>query len=226
MTGLKEILLIGLDIIIFKFIGFYPGLIFLGILAYMFLKKLGFIRKPGIFRGNFPEGIVFLKDYQGSYGQSFIAHKEASNIIQTFKLKDYSVIGLYYDKQGEVEDSKLRYSYGIYKMNKGFPEKPDGDLENYCKSNNYFYHEVPNSSSLYSFWEYSNPFTMLLGIRKFIALIKQSLNDPDFKRTFKIQDTNLKVRIFVFSNESKLNFYIPIIGADKFLLYKKDSKIE
>ena len=228
MKCLMELILIGIDIFIFKYIGFYPGIIFLVVISYIFLKKLGFLRKPGIFRGNFPEGVVFLKDYQGPFYKANTAFKEASNLIKTFQLKDYAIIAFYYDRPGEVEESKLRYSVGIYKKNKGFPDKPSGDLENHCKTNNYYYAELPNSSSLYSFWEYSNAFTLMLGIKKFYTILNNSLNDNDFRRTFKIQDKNFKIKVGVevYESGSKMEFFIPLMNTEKFLLYKKDTKTE
>ena len=67
---LKFFILICIDIYIFTKFGKIYGFLGLGIILYRFLDMLGIIRSPKIFRGAFPEGIVYLKDYQGKPGDS------------------------------------------------------------------------------------------------------------------------------------------------------------
>ena len=77
------------------------------------------------------------------------------------------------------------------------------------------------NSCIYSTWEFSNSFTMVMGIMKFYALMKKNLEDAMFRKMYKIKE-NPKVCIELYESESKLEFYIPIANEDKFLVYKKD----
>ena len=223
------LILLLVDFLVFKYIGVLFGVIVLLFIVYKVLKMFGFFRNPSFFRGSFCEGIAFLKDYQGPYYKNRKAFEDASNLIKTFKLNEpgegkekYAIIGIYYDKPGEVEDSKLRYSVGIYQKNKGFPEKPPRELEAYCNSNGYYYEELPNASSLYSSWEYSNFFAMITGITKFNSSLKNNLNSPDFKRIYRLKDNDCKIIVELYENDSTIAFYAPVLNVDKFKLYKKD----
>ena len=226
---IKIAILLLVDILIFRYIGVTFGVIGLLIISYRVLKLFGFFRNPSFFKGSFCEGIAFLKDYQGPYFKNRKAFEDALNLIKTFKLNEpkdgkekYVVIGIYYDKPGEVEESKLRYSVGIYQKNKGFPEKPPRELETFCNSNDYYYAELPNASSLYSSWEYSNVFAMITGITKFNSGLKKNLNNPDFKRTYRIKDSDCKIIVELYETDSTIAFYAPLLNVDKFKLYKKD----
>ena len=217
------------DFILFRFISFTIGLLGLAFIIYYILKTLGlFFRSPSIYKGSFLDGIAFLKDYQGDFITNRAAFEEANNLIKTFKLdknekadENYEVIGIFYDKPGEVENSKLRYSVGIYKKNKGFPDQPPKDLESYCNSNNYNYVELPSANSLYSEWDYVNSFSLLLGIKSFYKLFKEKISDPQFKRSFKVSEKDGKIIIELYQ-KSKVIFYAPLFNVDKFRLYKKD----
>ena len=104
------------DLFIFKYISFYLGLLVCCGIIYHILKKIGIaFRSPSIFKGSFLDGVAFLKDYEGDFISDRKAFEEAKNIIKTFKLDknekvddNYLVMGIYYDKPGEVENSKLR----------------------------------------------------------------------------------------------------------------------
>ena len=194
------------------------------------LYILGFLRSPTIFRGSFVEGIVFLKDYQGSYNKNMAAFEEAAKIIKTFKLdqeekgkQKFGLIGIYYDRPGEVEESKLRCSIGIYQRNIGFPEKPSRELESYCNENNYYYAELPSASSIYGEWKYPTFFTLTLGIKKFFSKLKKSINDASFLKSYRL-NSNMKFDIIieVYESDSKVSFYVPYFNVDKFRLYKSD----
>ena len=150
---LKVLILIAIEILLFMKVGFWFGMIGLPIIIYKILNIFGITRRLTIFRGPFFKGTVFIKDYQGPFSKSKEAFQEASNLIRTFKLKDYILIGIYYDKPGDVEESKLRYSIGIYRKNL---DKPTDELESYCKSKGFYFAELPDTTSLYTTWEYFN----------------------------------------------------------------------
>ena len=219
---LRILILFMTDLFLFKFFGFWIGLIGMVIVVFRVLSILGITRYPSFYKANFADGVAFLKDYQGPLSKNKTAFQEALNLIKSFNLKDYVIIGIYFDKPGEVEKEKMRYSIGIFKKNKGFPEKPSKELERYCNSKNYNYVELPEASSLFSSWEYSNFFSMMIGIEKFNSSLKKNLQDDDFKRTYRIKDGSCKVIIELYETDSMIHFYIPLLNADKFLVYKKD----
>ena len=217
---IRLVLLLAIDIYIFMHFGKLYGLLGLGGIIFRFLHIFGFTRSPQIYRGAFSEGVAYLKDYQGSY-KNPEAYKEAAYLINTYKLKDFLVIGIFYDKPGEVPEEKLRSSIGIYRRNQGFPDPVPKEFESYCQTNNYYSVDLPMNSCIYSTWEFSNSFTMVMGIMKFYALMKKNLEDAMFRKMYKIKE-NPKVCIELYESESKMEFYIPIANEDKFLVYKKD----
>ena len=221
---IKYLILLAVDIYIFMYFGKTFGFFGLGVILVRLLKTLGYLRSPKIFRGAFSEGVAYLKDYQGSY-RNPEAYKEALNLIKTFKLKDFLVIGIFYDKPGEVPEDKLRSSIGIFRKNIGFPDPMPKVFEDFCKENNYYSSEFPMTSCLYSIWEYSNFFTMMMGIMKFYKVMKGFLEDPQTRRMYKIkEDSNPKVTIELYASESKMEFFVPLVNEDKFLVYKKEEK--
>ena len=216
------------DLFIFKYISFYLGLLVCCGIIYHILKKIGIaFRSPSIFKGSFLDGVAFLKDYEGDFISDRKAFEEAKNIIKTFKLDknekvddNYLVMGIYYDKPGEVENSKLRYSVGIYKKNKGFPDPPPKELGSYCNLHNYSFYEFPGANSLYSEWDYVNSFSLILGIKKFYEVIKAKLVDAQFKRSFGISEKDAKIIIELYQ-ESKVLFYAPLFNVEKFKIHKQ-----
>ena len=221
---IRLVLLLAVDIYIFMNFGKLYGFLGLGVIIFRFLHIFGFTRSPQIYRGAFSEGVAYLKDYQGSY-KNPEAYKEAAYLINTYKLKGFLVIGIFYDRPGEVPEEKLRSSIGIYRRNQGFPDPVPKEFESYCQTNNYYSADLPMNSCIYSTWEFSNSFTMVMGIMKFYALIKKNLEDAMFRKMYKIKE-NPKVCIELYESESKMEFYIPIANEDKFLVYKKDDSLK
>ena len=219
---IRLVLLLAVDIYIFMNFGKLYGFLGLGVIIFRFLHIFGFTRSPQIYRGAFSEGVAYLKDYQGSY-KNPEAYKEAAYLINTYKLKGFLVIGIFYDKPGEVPEEKLRSSIGIYRRNQGFPDPVPKEFESYCQTNNYYSADLPMKSCIFSTWEFSNSFTMVMGIMKFYALMKKNLEDAMFRKMYKIKE-NPKVCIELYESESKLEFYIPIANEDKFLVYKKEDR--
>ena len=219
---IRLVLLLAVDIYIFMNFGKLYGFLGLGVIIFRFLHIFGFTRSPQIYRGAFSEGVAYLKDYQGSY-KNPEAYKEAAYLINTYKLKGFLVIGIFYDKPGEVPEEKLRSSIGIYRRNQGFPDPVPKEFESYCQTNNYYSADLPMNSCIYSTWEFSNSFTMVMGIMKFYALMKKNLEDAMFRKMYKIKE-NPKVCIELYESESKLEFYIPIANEEKFLVYKKEDR--
>ena len=63
---------------------------------------------------------------------------------------------------------------------------------------------------------------MLTGIQKFNSTLKKNLNNPDFKRTYRIKDGDCKIVVELYETDTNIAFYIPLMNVDKFKLYKKD----
>jgi hypothetical protein len=219
---LKLIIFIAIDIYIFKNFGKIFGFLGLGIIIYRLLNFIGLLRSPKIYRGAFNEGVVYLKDYLGKYYNPE-AFKEALDLIKTYDLKNFIVIGIYYDRPDNSPDSQYRSSIGIYCKNSGFPDKMPEEFENFCKENNYYSVEFPTTSSVYSSWEYSNYFTMMMGILKFYSIIKKGLEDASFRKMYRISEKS-KISIELYSTESKMEFFIPTVDEDKFNVYRKEVK--
>ena len=180
MSFLRLCIFIAAEIYIFRNFGKLYGFIGLGILIFRFLQQLGIIRSIKIFRGGFNEGVAYLKDYKGSY-RNKAAFIEASDLIKKFNLKNFLVIGIYYDKPGEVKENDFRSSIGIYRKNIGFPEPIPEEVNIYLKNNNYYSVEFPMTTSIYSSWDYINKISMGLGIMKFYSLMKKNMSDDYFK---------------------------------------------
>ena len=200
------------------------GFIGLGIIIYRFLNTFGITRSPTIYKATFKECTAYLKDYQGSY-RNPNSYKEALDLLKTLNLEKFGVIGIFYDKPGEVTEDKLRCSIGVYKLNKGFADPPSKELEKYCKDNNYYMTELPTASSIYSDWDFSNSFTMMMGIMKFYKKLDNNLSDPMFRQTYRLsKEFKPKISIEIFKSESKMEFYVPYVDVDKFFVYKKEDK--
>ena len=217
---LKYILYIAIDIYIFRNFGTLFGILGLGIIIYRLLNLLGFFRTPKIYRGSFNEGVAYLKDYKGKYFNPN-AFKEALDLIRKYNLKDYIPIGIYYTRPGNLLETEYKSSIGIYRKNVGFPDPVPKEFEEFCEKNNYYFAELPSAMSIYSNWEYSNHFTMMTGILKFYKNIKLSMEDASFRKMYKISEKST-ISIELYVTESKMEFFIPYINEDKFMLYRKE----
>ena len=217
---LKYIFFIAIDIYIFRNFGKLFGFLGLGIIIYRLLSVLGFLRSPKIYRGSFNEGVAYLKDYKGKYFNPN-AFKEALDLIRKYNLEGFVLIGIYYDRPGNIPETEYKSSIGIYRRNVGFPDPVPKEFEDFCEKNNYYFAELPSTSSVYSEWEYSNHFIMMMGILKFYKNIKLGLEDASFRKMYKISEkSNICVELYV--NETKIEFYIPYVNEDKFMLYRKE----
>ena len=210
-----------INLLAYKLGGFWLGLIAFCIVIYKLLDMFGIVRNITFYRGSFGDGIVFTKDYYGPYNNLQKAFDDAKKLISTYQLKDFLIIGIYYDKTDSPDQSKLRSSIGIYKPNRGFPDKVPEEFERYCQENEYNKAELPNSNSIYASWEYFNVFTLMNGIKKFKSQLYSKLKDPSFKRLFKVDESKVKLIVEVYK-EKEVNFYVPLLNVDKFMLFKKD----
>ena len=219
---IKIILFIIAEIYIFRNFGKFYGFIGLGILLYRCLQSLGIIRSPKIFRGSFLEGVAYLKDYKGSY-RNKAAFEEAVELIKKYDLKKFTVIGVYYDRPNEVKESEFRYSIGVFRKNVGFPEPVPIQFDDFCQKNNYYSVQFPVATSIYSTWEYSNKFSMAIGIMKFYKSMQKNMADDYFKKMYRVNDKT-KTTIEIYTDDSKIEFYIPLFSQEQFFVYRKEDK--
>ena len=219
----KTLLLIFINYLCYELAGLWFGLLGSCILIYKILSYFGITKTPKIFVGSFEEGLSFTKDYYGSYNKHQKEFMEACQLIQKFKLKDYIVIALYYDSPNTVEENKLRSSIGIYTKSRNSIQNISEEFEKYCEENGYNKNELPNTRSLYCNWEYFNFASMIIGVQKFYKLIYKNLKDYNFKKNFRLDESQIKTFIEVYEFDNNLmSFYVPLINGDKFMLFKKD----
>lgn len=215
-------ILLVVELIIFKFIGFIPGLIGLAIIVYRVANSIGFTRPIKFYKCGFAEGTVYTKDYTGSYKTLGPKFEEIKKILEKFKLeKTYSLISIYYDRPGknEVPEDKQRASIGIYKKKNTDFVHPNEELEKYVLENGFKKNQLPNSSSLFSDWYFVNFFSLIIGIKKFYKALETSLSDPIFKKDYKLKDDNIKVSVELYEPQGIVKFYIPTVNEEQFMIH-------
>lgn len=217
----KYAILFVVDLILFKYIGFIPGLIGLAIIVYRLANALGFTRPIKFYKCAFAEGTVYTKDYTGAYSSFGPKFEEAKKILEKFKLeKTYSLISFYYDCPGKtkVPEEKQRASIGIYKKKNVEFVHPNEEFEKYVLENGYKKNQIPNSSSLFSDWYFINFFSLMIGIKKFYKALQTSLADPIFRKDYKVKD-EVKVSVELYESQDIVKFYIPTANEEKFLIH-------
>jgi hypothetical protein len=195
-------------------------LIGLGITVYKVLNSFGFIRSINISKLSFTGGIIYYKEYTGSYKKIGENFKDIAEIIKKFKLSDYCIIAIYYDDAEKTEENKQKAIYGLYKKINVKNFKPNDDLEEYLKEHKYIKGELSNTNSLYASWEYVNIFSMLLGIKKFYQTLHKNLKDEHFKKLYRIKEDQFKLCIELYDSDTSMSFFIPLINHEQFMLHK------
>ena len=217
---IRLIVLLGVTIFLGYNMGLTGFLLGIGITIYKVLNSIGLIRSINISKLSFTGGLIYYKEYTGSYkkiGQNF---EDLYNIIKKFKLSDYCVIGIYYDKPNESNENNQKAVYGIYKKVNVKNFKPNEDLEKYLTEEKFIKAELSNTNSLYASWEYINMFSMILGITKFYQTLDKSLKDEHFKKQYRVKEDQYKVCIELYDSENSLSFFIPLINHEQFMLHK------
>jgi len=217
------ILLLYTNYLVYHYSGIFLGLISSLIVIYKISYILGKTRTPTIFLGSFQQGLSYTKDYFGSYTQHKGAFLEAKKLIEKYKLKDFVLIAIYYDKPGSMDDNKLRSSIGIYKRSKWSPEKIPEEFEKYCEENGYNKTELPDTSSLCCIWDYFNYNSMMIGIKKFYKLFEVKIRDGNFRKMYNIDENKTKISIEVYESiDSYISFYVPLTNNENFMVFKKN----
>ena len=217
------ILLLYTNYLVYHYSGIFLGLISSLIVIYKISYILGKTRTPTIFLGSFQQGLSYTKDYFGSYTQHKGAFLEAKKLIEKYKLKDFVLIAIYYDKPGSMDDNKLRSSIGIYKRSKWSPEKIPEEFEKYCEENGYNKTELPDASSLCCIWDYFNYSSMMIGIQKFYKLFEVKIRDGNFRKMYNIDENKTKISIEVYESiDSYISFYVPLTNNENFMVFKKN----
>lgn len=215
-------ILLIMDLILFKYTGFWGGLLLLEFIIYKISKILGITNKRNFFRILFVEGVAFTKDYIGSYNEINDYFLKLKKIISTFNLKDFYIISIFYDIPYNYENPNIRCSMGLYKKNLGQnQELLPKEFEKYCFENGFNKNELPGAISLYNSWEYCNEFTMKLGIQNFYKTLIENINDKNFLKALNIKDKlNINQIIELYESDKLVSFYVPLEFTDKFLIFK------
>ena len=228
MFAFRVILLLCISFAMYKFYGLPAGLLGLAISLGKILYSLGYMKSVKIFKSSISKGILYTKDYTGSYKNIHIAYKEAVTLIHKFRLgNDYKVIGLFYDSENTPDDKK-RACVGLYKKLVSPDDKVDLNLEDFCKDskNGFKISNFESTPVLYANWDYVNTFSMLIGIKKFYAELHDSLKNKYFRKNYKIESEEVKVCIELYESDSCLKFYVPLSQYESFLIHDDFKKKE
>ena len=226
---IKFAILFLVDFVIYKYVGLIPALIGLAIIIYRISNAIGFTRSIQIYKGNLSEGIVYTKDYTGSYKKVGEMFKESREILKRFKMeKTYAIIGIYYDYQDKVPEGKQRASIGIYKKKSTDFIKPNEELEKYVLENGYKKNAIPSTPSLYSDWYFMNMLSLIVGIDKFYKELNLNLENETFRKQYKVKSKEYKCSLELYDSPDVVKFYVPTTNEDKFMIHDtlKDSKTE
>ena len=228
MFYFRVFLLLAVTISMYKFYGLSAGLLGLAISIGKILYTLGYMKSIKIFKTSFSKGIVFTKDYTGSYKNIYIAFKEAETLIHKFRLgNDYKIIGLYYDND-KTPDDKKRACVGLYKKLVSQDDKVDLNLEDFGKdiNNGFKISNFEATPALYATWDFVNTFSMMIGIKKFYAELHDSLKNKYFRKNYKIESEEVKVCIELYESDTSLKFYVPLTQQESFLIHDDFKKKE
>ena len=220
----RIITLLILDILCYRFGGYWIGVFSFFITLYKVLEIYGIIRKAQIFQFHFRPGFCYVKDAININTNLSKLLDEIKKMINEKQLNDFSIIVFYYDKLGEIKETEQNFSIGIYKKTYGDYEISD-DKKQFLVKEGFRRHELCDAKSLYCCWDYYKNFTLKIGIRKFYNLIKTKIKSQNFMKAFNIKENQLKVAIEVYDDffgNKKLQFFIPFENVDKFILDQKN----
>lgn len=196
--------------------------VILGILIF-FAVTSGLFKGINIYTNYLFEGVLYSKEYEGSYDNLGKIFEEMKTIIKKFKKeKHYLLMGIYYDNPAnkKTDPNKCRATIGIFRKKIGGSFKIDEDLESYVLSEcNLQKHMIPKVKALYGKWEYKNSLVMQRGISKFYTNLFANLQKPSYCKTYKIEKEKLTCAIELYEKK-KINFYVPLEKMDEFKLYE------
>ena len=116
MFTLRIILLLSVSFLMFKFYCITGGILGLIISLVKILYSLGYMKSIKIFKRSFTKGIVFTKDYKGSYKNLQIAFNEVNTLKEKFHLdKSYKII-CFLGVSDKIYIYKYKINIYIYKI--------------------------------------------------------------------------------------------------------------
>ena len=218
------ITLLIINVLCFRFGGYWIGVISCFITLYRLLNIYGFTKKIQIFQNHFRPGICYIKDAVDLNTNFTKLFNDITNIIYQKKLNDFGIIVFYYDKFAKVKENEQRFSIGIYKKNYGNYVVKE-EINEFLVKEGFRKHDLVDAKALYCKWDYFINITKKIGIGKFYRLINAKLKSEKFMKAFNIEENQLKVAIEVydeFFGNKCLHFYIPFENVDKFILDQKN----
>lgn len=217
------LLLFVVSLISFKFLSLYLSLIILSLSIFLILRSTGIFTSIQIYTSHINSGIIYVKDYQGSYKQIGKEIYILLCMLKKFNLENtYSIFCIDYDNPLDVktDKSKCKASVGIYKE-KTENFETDKEIENYAKENEMVSKMIPKTRSLRGDWKYGNFLAMIVGIKKFYLKIHEKLSDPKYCEEVNARKEEIKIAVEIYRPSGKINFNIPFENQEEFMLYKK-----
>ena len=220
----RIIALLIINILCFRFGGYWIGVISCFISLYRLLGIYGFTKKVQLFQNHFRPGICYIKDAVDLTTNFNKLFNDISNIINEKNLNDFSIIVFYYDKFGAVNENEQRFSIGIYKKCKGDYIIKE-EINEFLVKEGFRRQDLVDAKSLYCSWDYYIGINIKIGRSKFYRLIKDKIKSEKFMKAFGIDKNQIKVAVEVydkFFGNKCLYFYIPFENVDKFILDQKN----
>jgi hypothetical protein len=215
------IFILFIDFLIFLFISFKASFIFFIISGTIFIWRMGFFRRILFNTGVLKEIDIYYKEYTGDYYYIYEEYEKIDLIINRLKLNknEYFPFGLYYDDPKKTEASKCRAIVGIIKeIKEKENKKEENNTESCVISKGYKKSNLPETDCLFSFFEFINPMSKVLGINKFYSTLESSLQSEQFRKTFNIDKKKYKLSVEIYKGD-KVFFFVPLKNYERFNLH-------
>ena len=194
-------------------------------IGYIFTIKNNFLGDIDIIYSKLNEGIVYCKDFNGSYQKNGAAFQEMNNLIYKFRMeKKCKLISLYYDNPNTCRKEKQRATIGIYKEKENEEDLCiDQEMEKYILENGFKKSIIKTTKAIVGNWKYdmsSGMISYLVGVKKFYDKYMKLLSEEAFQKKTGLSDKNPpKVSVEVFTDKDKVDFIIPYGEVDSLMIH-------
>lgn len=194
-------------------------------IGYIFTIKNNFLGDIEIIHSHIDEGIVYCKDFNGSYQKNGNAFKEMNNLIYKFRMeKQCKLISLYYDNPNTCPKEKQRATIGIYKKKENQEDLCiNQEMEKYILENGFKKAIINTTKAIVGKWNYdmsSGMISYIVGIKKFYDKYMKLLSEESFQKETGLSDKNpSKVSVELFEDQDKVAFIIPYGNADSLMIH-------
>lgn len=194
-------------------------------IGYVFTIKNNFLGEIDIIHSQIDEGIVYCKDFNGSYQKNAAAFKEMNNLIYKFKMeKKCKLISLYYDNPDTCPKEKQRATIGVYKEKENEDDLCiNQEMEKYILENGFKKAIISTTKAIVGKWKYdmsSGMVSYLVGMKKFYDKYMKLLSEQDFQKETGLSEKNpSKVSVELFEDQDKVDFIIPYGEVDTLMIH-------